>query len=107
MAQWSVRDVDAAWSDYVSAIEELAATSACDVLAHPDLVKAAGHEPVAPEECWDRLVEAARELGNGRRAVVGGMAQARQRGLSGAGLAGALRGERRPPHDGFRCPSPS
>jgi histidinol-phosphatase (PHP family) len=59
MAQWSVRDVDAAWSDYVSAIEELAATSVCDVLAHPDLVKAAGYEPVAPEECWDRLVEAA------------------------------------------------
>jgi histidinol-phosphatase (PHP family) len=59
MAQWSVRDVDAAWNDYVSAIEELAATSVCDVLAHPDLVKAAGHEPVAPEECWDRLVEAA------------------------------------------------
>jgi histidinol-phosphatase (PHP family) len=59
MAQWSTRDVDAAWSDYVSAIEELAATSACDVLAHPDLVKAAGHRPRAPEECWDRLVEAA------------------------------------------------
>ncbi len=59
MAQWSTRDVDAAWSDYVTAIEELAATSTCDVLAHPDLVKAAGHRPVAPEECWDRLVEAA------------------------------------------------
>jgi histidinol-phosphatase (PHP family) len=59
MAQWSTRDVDAAWSDYVSAIEELAATAACDVLAHPDLVKAAGHRPHAPEECWDRLVEAA------------------------------------------------
>jgi histidinol-phosphatase (PHP family) len=59
MAQWSVRDVDMAWDDYVTAIEELAATAACDVLAHPDLVKAAGHRPVAPEECWDRLVEAA------------------------------------------------
>jgi histidinol-phosphatase (PHP family) len=59
MAQWSVRDVDAAWGDYVSAIEELAATSVCDVLAHPDLVKAAGHVPASPQECWDRLVEAA------------------------------------------------
>ncbi len=59
MAQWSTRDVDAAWSDYVTAIEELAATSTCDVLAHPDLVKAAGHRPGAPEACWDRLVEAA------------------------------------------------
>jgi histidinol-phosphatase (PHP family) len=63
MAQWSTRDVDAAWSDYVTAIEELAATSACDVLAHPDLVKAAGHRPVAPEECWDRVVEAALRSG--------------------------------------------
>jgi histidinol-phosphatase (PHP family) len=59
MAQWSVRDVDEAWSAYVSAIEELAATGACDVLAHPDLAKAAGYRPAAPEECWDRLVEAA------------------------------------------------
>ncbi len=59
MAQWSVRDVDAAWGDYTAAIEELAATATCDVLAHPDLVKVAGHRPVAPEECWDRLVEAA------------------------------------------------
>ncbi len=59
MAQWTTRDVDAAWDDYVGAIEELAATGACDVLAHPDLVKAAGHRPAHPEECWDRLVEAA------------------------------------------------
>jgi histidinol-phosphatase (PHP family) len=63
MAQWATRDVDAAWSDYASAIEELAATGTCDVLAHPDLVKCAGHRPVAPEECWDRLVEAALHSG--------------------------------------------
>jgi histidinol-phosphatase (PHP family) len=59
MAQWSARDVDAAWAEYAGAIEELAATQVCDVLAHPDLVKAAGHRAGAPEECWDRLVEAA------------------------------------------------
>jgi histidinol-phosphatase (PHP family) len=59
MDQWAVRDVDAAWTDYVTAIEELAASGTCDVLAHPDLVKVAGHRPLAPEECWDRLVEAA------------------------------------------------
>jgi histidinol-phosphatase (PHP family) len=59
MAQWSVRDVDSAWADYTTAIEELAASGTCDVLAHPDLVKVAGYRPVAPEECWDRLVEAA------------------------------------------------
>ena len=41
------------------AVEELAASGTCDVLAHPDLVKVAGHRPDAPEECWDRLVEAA------------------------------------------------
>jgi histidinol-phosphatase (PHP family) len=59
MGQWSTRQVDAAWSDYITAIEELAGSGTCDVLAHPDLVKVAGHRPGAPEECWDRLVEAA------------------------------------------------
>ncbi|MGA2521258.1 MAG: histidinol-phosphatase [Acidimicrobiales bacterium] len=59
MAQWSVRAVDAAWDEYTRAIEELAATGTCDVLAHPDLVKVAGHRPAAPDEWWDRLAEAA------------------------------------------------
>jgi len=63
MAQWSVRDVDAAWADYTTAMEELAATGACDVLAHPDLIKAAGRRPQAPDECWDRLAEAAASSG--------------------------------------------
>ena len=105
MAQWSTRDVDAAWSDYVTAIEELAATSACDVLAHPDLVKVAGHRPVAPEECWDRLVEAAPALGHGRRAVLGGMAQARA--ARPTPHRGCWRGSvaaRRPAHDGLGRP---
>ena len=56
---WRSRDVDAAWSQYAGAVEELAATGTCDVLAHPDLIKVAGHHPAAPEECWERLVEAA------------------------------------------------
>jgi histidinol-phosphatase (PHP family) len=59
MDRWPTCRVDAAWSDYVGAVEELAASATCDVLAHPDLVKVAGHRPTAPEECWDRLVEAA------------------------------------------------
>jgi len=63
MAQWSTRKVDTAWTDYVSAIEELAASGVCDVLAHPDLVKVAGHRPQHPEECWDRLTEAALSSG--------------------------------------------
>jgi len=63
MAQWSVRAVDDAWDAYTTAMEELAATGTCDVLAHPDLVKVAGHRPPAPEEWWDRLAEAARSSG--------------------------------------------
>ncbi len=63
MAQWSVRAVDDAWDQYTLAIEELAATGTCDVLAHPDLVKVAGHRPAAPEEWWDRLAEAAATSG--------------------------------------------
>ena len=60
------RSVDAAWDAYTRAIEELAASGTCDVLAHPDLVKVAGHRPAAPEECWDRLAEAAALVGYGR-----------------------------------------
>jgi histidinol-phosphatase (PHP family) len=59
MALWSERPVEQAWSDYTGAMEELAATGTCDVLAHPDLVKVAGHRPAGPEEWWDRLAEAA------------------------------------------------
>jgi histidinol-phosphatase (PHP family) len=59
MAGWSARSVDQAWSDYVTAIEELAASGTCDVLAHPDLVKVAGYRPAAPDDCLDRLAEAA------------------------------------------------
>jgi histidinol-phosphatase (PHP family) len=73
MAEWSARTVDACWEAYTAAVEELAATGTCDVLAHPDLVKVAGHRSSAPEECWDRLVEAA---------VASGMAAE----LSSAGL---------------------
>jgi histidinol-phosphatase (PHP family) len=62
--QWSSREVEAVWDAYVSAIEELAATRAADVLAHPDLAKVAGIVPsgdLAP--WWDRLAKAAAENG--------------------------------------------
>lgn len=62
-AEWSVRRVDECWDAYAGLIEELAASGACDVLAHPDLVKVAGHVPGQPEECWDRLAEAAASSG--------------------------------------------
>ncbi|MHB8681957.1 MAG: PHP domain-containing protein [Acidimicrobiales bacterium] len=63
MAQWSARSVDEAWDQYTGAMEELAASGTCDVLAHPDLVKVAGHRPMSPEECWERLAEAAASSG--------------------------------------------
>jgi histidinol-phosphatase (PHP family) len=63
VSQWPVRAVDDAWEAYTRAMEELAATGACDVLAHPDLIKVAGHVPDAPGEWWDRLAEAAAAAG--------------------------------------------
>jgi histidinol-phosphatase (PHP family) len=63
MAEWSHREVDASWDAYTRAMEELAATGACDVLAHPDLIKVAGHVPGAPAEWWDRIAEAALSSG--------------------------------------------
>jgi len=59
MAEWEVRKVDDAWDAYTDAMEELAASGACDVLAHPDLIKVTGRIPQAPAEWWDRLAEAA------------------------------------------------
>ena len=63
MGEWSARQVDACWDTYTGALEELAASGACDVLAHPDLIKVAGHRPEAPAEWWDRMAEAAVEAG--------------------------------------------
>jgi histidinol-phosphatase (PHP family) len=42
MAEWDARGIDATWKRYAEAIEELAGTATCDVLAHPDLVKVTG-----------------------------------------------------------------
>ena len=63
LAQWDVRAVDACWDAYCEAIEELAATKTCDVLAHPDLIKYMGRIPENPTEWWDRLAEAAKQSG--------------------------------------------
>jgi histidinol-phosphatase (PHP family) len=62
-AEWPRRRVEACWDAYVEAIEEMAESGACDVLAHPDLVKIAGYRPEHPEEWWDRLAEAAAASG--------------------------------------------
>lgn len=61
-AEWDHRSVEAAWDGYVRAIEELAATGAVDVLAHPDLCKVAARWPAerrATDEFHDRIAEAA------------------------------------------------
>ena len=63
MDEWSTRQVDDCWDDYTLALEELAASAACDVLAHPDLIKVAGYVPEAPTEWWDRMAEAAAASG--------------------------------------------
>ncbi len=63
MGEWSGREVDASWDAYTAAIEELAASGTCDVLAHPDLIKVAGYVPDTPAEWWDRIAEAAASSG--------------------------------------------
>jgi histidinol-phosphatase (PHP family) len=63
MARWSDVSVRDAWDGYVRALEELAASGTCDVLAHPDLVKVTGRRPAAPDEFWDRIADAARDSG--------------------------------------------
>jgi histidinol-phosphatase (PHP family) len=60
--RWTYSDV---WRAYAEALSELAETKACDVLAHPDLVKAAGRFPdrAVVDECEERIAEAAASSG--------------------------------------------
>ncbi len=62
-SRWSEIGTEGAWEGYTRALEELAATQSVDVLAHPDLIKVAGHLPAVPEEYFDRMAEAARDCG--------------------------------------------
>ena len=59
MEEWDHRGVNEAWDSYTRAIEELSASNAVDVLAHPDLAKVAGRTPDVPDEFHDRIAEAA------------------------------------------------
>ena len=61
--EWDVRAVEDVWEAYTRALEELAGTGACDVLAHPDLVKIMGRLPRVPDEWHDRMAEAAARTG--------------------------------------------
>lgn len=62
MGEWDRRGVDSAWSLYTEAVEELASTKTCDVLAHPDLIKVTGRRPSNDrvEEYHARIASAAR-----------------------------------------------
>ena len=65
LAEWDRRSVEEVWRRYTEALEELATTRTCDVLAHPDFVKIAGRRPSAAtlDECHDRMAEAAAASG--------------------------------------------
>lgn len=63
MAEWERVGVEPAWAAYTRSLEELAASGAVDVLAHPDLIKVAGHRPEVPDEYEARMAEAARASG--------------------------------------------
>ncbi len=56
MAHWEHGSVETWWDAYCSALDELAATKTCDVLAHLDLIKVTGRVPSDPAPFWDRLV---------------------------------------------------
>jgi histidinol-phosphatase (PHP family) len=64
-AAWESRAIDDVWRSYTDALEELAASGTCDVLAHPDLVKVYGRRPGAStvDECHARMAEAAARSG--------------------------------------------
>ena len=58
-AEWERLDPEDVWQDYTAAVEGLAASGLCDVLAHIDLVKITGTRPDRMAEFQDRLIDAA------------------------------------------------
>jgi histidinol-phosphatase (PHP family) len=62
-AEWDNRSIESVWDAYTDALEELAASGVCDVLAHPDLAKVSGRRPAVPDEWYDRMAEAAASSG--------------------------------------------
>ena len=61
--EWDVRTIETVWDGYTLALEELADSGTCDVLAHPDLCKITGRVPAVPDEWYDRMAEAAARSG--------------------------------------------
>ena len=99
MNEWSARDVDRAWEDYALAIEELAASGTCDVLAHPDLIKVAGFRSTCTRGVLRPVGRGCRELRHGGRMLVSRTEKAGRRDLSGTPFVGAVRSCRRPIYD--------
>ena len=69
LAEWDHRDIDQVWDEYTRAMEELAASGVCDVLAHPDLVKIAGRVPRRARRVLRPDHRGGGPLGHGRRSV--------------------------------------
>ena len=92
MAEWSARQVDDCWDAYTDGPRGAGGVSgACDVLAHPDLIKVAGHVPDAPGRVVGPHGRGGRVVGHGGRAVLGRLAQAGGRAVPGPAAAGAVR----------------
>lgn len=58
-AEWDRRSVHEVWEAYTRAVEQLAASRICDVLAHIDLIKIIGMRPADEARFNNRLAEAA------------------------------------------------
>ena len=61
--EWDARSTEEVWRSYADALEELAGSGACDVLAHPDLVKVTGRRPGSLHEHHARMAEVAGSSG--------------------------------------------
>jgi histidinol-phosphatase (PHP family) len=59
LAEWERRDTDEVFDEYASLLRELAAAKLCDVLAHPDLPKLAGHRPTSFTLLHTTIIESA------------------------------------------------
>ncbi len=56
-AEWETRSTEEVWRSYADALDELAGSDACDVLAHLDLVKVTGRRPASLDEHHARMAE--------------------------------------------------
>ena len=59
MAEWASRDVTEVWSAYAEAFDGLTRSGVVDVVAHPDVIKVAGHRPPLIAEFWDQMAASA------------------------------------------------